>query len=334
LYSSPAATEIFTLARELPRGTLQAIVAGHTHGTVAHFVGDVPIISVPNFGGQFGRLDLELDTERREVAAVHIHEPQNICARVQPEPREGECAAAPAGIVAGYEGRPVTPSAAVAAALEPERARVRALRAEPLGAVADAPFARGDGLDAPLGNLFAEALLAAVPDADVALGYGAGRGGLRADLAEGELTFGDAYDTFPFDNRITRATLTAAQLERVIAAQLPLWIDGRRGLPGLAGLRVTIACTDTHPEVRLLRQSGDTVGSDEPLVVAMASNTVGRFAATALPGEPEIATAELPILVRDAVAGLMLERRRLDPADFAGRWRLPPQGTDCLAPSD
>jgi 2',3'-cyclic-nucleotide 2'-phosphodiesterase (5'-nucleotidase family) len=331
LSSCDDGSEIFKLARELPRGTLQAIVAGHTHGTVAHFVNDVPIISVPNFGERFGRMDLEVDTERREVARVRIYEPQSVCARV--EPRNGECAVAPAGVAAEYEGKPVIASAAVAAALEPELERVRALRAEPLGVVADAPLPRGTGLDGTLGNLFAEALLAVVPKADVALGYGAGRGGLRAELPSGPLTFGHAYDAFPFDNRITRVTLTGAQLTRVIAAQLPLWIDGRRGLPGLAGLRVTIACTHAQAEVRLLHPSGGAVDSDEPLVVAMASNTVGRFAATALPGEPEIATAELPILVRDAVADWLLERGgHLTPADFAGRWQLPPQGVGCGAP--
>jgi len=331
LSSCDDGSEIFTLARELPRGTLQAIVAGHTHGTVAHFVGDVPIISVPNFGGQFGRMDLDFDTARREIAGVRIHEPQRICSRV--EPRSGDCALAPTGVAAKYEGKPVVPSAAVAAAMEPELERVRALRAEPLGAIADAPLARGAGLEGTLGNLFAEALLAAVPDADVALGYGAGRGGLRADLAEGALTFGDAYDAFPFDNRITRVALTAGQLERVIGAQLPLWVDGRRGLPGLAGLRVTISCTQGQGEVRLLRESSAVVDADEPLVVAMASNTVGRFAATALPGEPEVAAAELPILVRDAVADWLLERGgHLAPADFAGRWELPPEGIGCGAP--
>jgi 2',3'-cyclic-nucleotide 2'-phosphodiesterase (5'-nucleotidase family) len=202
---------------------------------------------------------------------------------------------------------------------------VRALRAEALGVVADAPFTRGTGLDGALGNLFAEAVLAAVPDADVALSYGAGRGGLRADLAEGPLTFGHAYDAFPFDNRITRVALTAAQLERMIGAQLPLWIDGRRGLPGVAGLRVTIACTDAQPEAHLVRESGAVVAADEPLVVALASNTVGRFAATALPGEPQIAAAELPVLVRDAFAGWLHERGgHIAPGDFAGRWRLPP----------
>jgi 5'-nucleotidase len=322
LSSCDDGSEIFRLARELPRGTLQAIVAGHTHATVAHFVNDVPIISVPNFGAHFGRMDLEFDTARREVAAVRIHEPQRVCARVYPG--SGECAVAPEGVVAEYEGKPVARSAAVAAAIEPELERVRALREEPLGVLAEAPFKRGGGLDGALGNLFAEALLAAVPDADVALGYGAGRGGLRADLPSGPLTFGHAYDAFPFDNRITRVALTAAQLERLIDAQWPLWIDARRGLPGLAGLRVTITCTDAQAEAQLRRESGAVVDADQPLVLAVASNTVGRFAATALSGEPQIEAAELPVLVRDAVAGWLHARGgRIAPIDFLGRWQLP-----------
>ncbi len=57
-------------------------------------------------------------------------------------------------------------------------------------------------LESPLGNLFANALLAAVPGADVAIGMGARRGGLRADLPAGALTRGLLYDVFPFDNRV------------------------------------------------------------------------------------------------------------------------------------
>jgi 5'-nucleotidase len=295
-------------------------------------VNGVPIISVVNFGVQFGRMDLTFDDELRSVTHVLIHEPQRVCARV--EPQTGECAIAPAGIPAEYEGKPVTPSAAVAAAIEPERKRVRALRAEPLGTVAEAPIPRGDGLDAPLGNLVADALRAVVPGADAALGYGSGRGGLRADLPSGPLTFGHAYDVFPFDNRITRVALTGAQLERLIGAQLPQWIDARRGLPGLAGLRVTIGCNGAQTTVLVTRESGKRVAPDEPLVVAVASNTVGRFAATALAGEPEVAAVELPILVRDAVAGWLLKRDGpLAPQDFAGRWQVPTPGGSCGDPS-
>ena len=55
----------------------------------------------------------------------------------------------------------------------------------------------------PLGNLFADALRAAVPGADVAVINNAARG-LWADLPDGPLTFGRLYDVFPFDNRIVR----------------------------------------------------------------------------------------------------------------------------------
>jgi 5'-nucleotidase len=329
LRSCDDGSEIFRLVRDLPRGTLQGIVAGHTHGTVAHFVDDVPIISVPNFGVQFGRMDLAFDTASRRVTDVRIREPQRVCSRI--EPATGECAVAPAGVVAVYEGQPVVASAKVAAAIEPELERVRALRAEPLGVVADSVVARGTGNESALGNLFADAVRAAVPGADAALGYGAGRGGIRADLPAGPLTFGQAYDTFPFDNRITRVALTGAQLERVIALQLPFWIDGRRGLPGLAGIRVTLRCDGTEPRVRLTRPSGRAVAPDEPLVVAMAANTVGRFAATAVDGEPASAAVELPVLVRDAVAGWLLAHGgHIAADDFVAepRWRLPPTGCD------
>jgi hypothetical protein len=74
-----------------------------------------------------------------------------------------------------------------------------------------------------------------------------------------------------------------------------------------------------------VRESGAVVAAGEPLVVALGSNTVGRFAASAMPGEPEIAAAELPVLARDAFAGWLHERGgQIAPGDFAGRWRLPP----------
>lgn len=323
-------SEIFRMVRELPMGTLQAIVAGHTHGTVAHVIEGVPIISVPNFGVQFGRMDLTVDTAQRRVTDVRIHEPQNVCARI--ELATGGCAVAPAGVPPDYEGRPVMPSAKVAAAIEPELTRVRALRAESLGVVADTPISRGTGAESALGNLFAEAVRAAVPDADAALGYGSGRGGIRADLPAGPLTFGHAYDAFPFDNRITRVALTGAQLQRVLAAQLPFWIDGRRGLPGLAGIRMTVTCDGAQPLVQLTHAAGTAVQADERLIVAMASNTVGRFAPAALDGEPDIVAAEVPVLVRDAVAGWLLARGgHIDADDFMAepRWRLPENEAAC-----
>jgi 2',3'-cyclic-nucleotide 2'-phosphodiesterase (5'-nucleotidase family) len=326
LRSCDDASEIFKLTRELPRGTLQAIVAGHTHGTVAHFVNDVPIISVGSFGAQFGRMDLTLDSARRAVVDVRIHEPQPVCARI--EPRNGDCAVAPAGIAAEYEGEPVTPSAAVAAAIEPELTRVRALRAELLGAVAAGPIGRA-APESPLGHLFADALREAVPGADAALSYGPGRGGLRADLAAGPVTFGAAYDTFPFDNRVLRVTLTGGQLARVLADQLPQLVDGRRGLFGVSGIRVAVVCDGNEPRVRVARDTGQPLAATEPLTLAVAAYSAGRAAWAAVENEPAVKAVELPLLVRDAVAAWLLDRGPLSASSFAGRWQVPPPAPSC-----
>ena len=328
LSSCDDGAEIFQVARELPPGTLQAIVAGHTHGTVAHFVNEVPIISVANFGGQFGRMDLTFDTARRAVTKVHIHEPQPVCTRI--EPRSGECAIAPQGRVAEYEGKPVAPSATVAAALEPELTRVAALRAEPLGAIASGPIGRAVP-DSPLGSLFADALRAAVPGADAALSYGPGRGGLRADLPSGALTFGHSYDAFPFDNRVVRVTVTGAQLARVLADQLPQLVDGRRGLFGISGIRVVVTCDDVGPRVHVVRDNGAGIAADEPLTLAVAAYSAGRAAWASVENDGAVTAVELPLLVRDVVASWLLQRGPIRAVDFAGRWKLPPQGPSCAA---
>lgn len=329
LTSCDDSSEIFGLVRDLPHGTLDAIVAGHTHGTVAQIVDGVPIISVANFGVQFGRLDLSFDAERRAVTDVRVHPPHLVCARI--EPRTGECAVAPAGVLAEYEGKPITPSAAVAAAIEPELERVRTLRAQSLGVVADMAIGR-TAPESPLGHLFADALRAALPGADAALSYGPGRGGLRADLPSGALTFGAAYDAFPFDNRIIRVTLTGAQLERVLADQLPQLLDGRRGLFGVSGIRVAVTCDGADARVHVMRDSGIEVAADETLTLAVASYSAGRAAWAAVDGEATIAPHELPVLVRDAVAAWLVARGgHIKTADFVGRWQLPPQGPGCGA---
>ena len=114
-------------------------------------------------------------------------------------------------------------------------------------------------------------------------------------------------------------TLTGAQLERVLADQLPQLVDGRRGLFGVSGIRVAVTCDGADPRVRVTRDSGVEIAADETLTLAVASYSAGRAAWAAVDGEPTVAAHELPVLVRDAVAAWLLERGgHLDAADFAG----------------
>jgi 5'-nucleotidase len=321
LSSCDDGAEIFRVVRELAPGTLQGVVAGHTHGTVAHFVNDVPIISVPNFGGRFGRMDLVVDIATHRVVRASIQPPQPVCTRASPN---GECAVAPKGVAVEYEGMPVAPSARVAAAIAPELERVRVLRAESLGAIVDTPLVRSATHESAIGNLYADALRAAVPEAHAALSYGFGRGGLRAGLAAGPVTFGAVYDVFPFDNRATRIELTGAQLARVLEDQLA---DSRRGLPSLSGIRATVICGARGPLIRLLHDSGAEIDPAETLVLVAASYSAGRAAWATVERELGSGARELALLVRDAAAAWLVKRGgHVGAEDFVDparpRWQL------------
>jgi 2',3'-cyclic-nucleotide 2'-phosphodiesterase (5'-nucleotidase family) len=68
---------------------------------------------------------------------------------------------------------------------------------------------RAYGESSPLGNLFTDAMLAAAPDAQIAL---TNSGGLRADLNKGTITLGDIISAFPFPNELTVMDLTGKSL--------------------------------------------------------------------------------------------------------------------------
>ena len=286
--------EIFQLARRLSRGLVDAIVAGHSHAAVAHEVAGIPVIQAYSWGRAFARLDLTVD-RGAGVVSKQLFSPQVVCATVGPE---GACVAR--GVkTPHYEGAPVEPDESVTRAMQPELERVNRWRETPLGVSIETPLERNrDGLESPLGNLFADALRAAVPGVDVAIGLAARRGGLRADLPAGPLTRGSLYDAFPFDNRVVSLALTGAQLRQTLAG---IVAGPRRGLPGVSGVRVLVACTGESPEIEVVRPSGEPIGRTEELLVVMTDFLAARapFGFSSLAPETPLATAPL---VRSVVA--------------------------------
>jgi 5'-nucleotidase len=262
--------EIFTLARSLPAGLVDAIVAGHTHAGVAQDVNGVPIVESFSTGLSFGRIDLAIDRASGRVTAHQTFRPQNICA--QEDPRTHRCD--PSAPPAAYEGAKVVPDAAIARVLEPAIEAVRELKARPTGIVLDTPIRRSGEIESPLGNLFADAYRQSVPGADVAINNT--DGGLRADLPAGALTYGSLFEVMPFDNKLVALHLTGAELRRLIRAQ----IDRGTRVFGLSGARVLVQCSGASLVVTILRPGGAAIRDDDHLVVvttdflAMAGDAV------------------------------------------------------------
>lgn len=197
--------------------------------------------------------------------------------------------------------------------MTPALARVRALQAKPLGVVLDTPLLRMGDTESVLGNLFADAQREH-SGADIAINNNV-RGGLRADLPAGELTFGELYDTFPFDNRLVEITLTGAELRNIFADEVR---RDRRGALSVSGIRVRAACSPQGVAAQLFHPDGKPIADDERFDVVVTEQLLQGFvfAPVAVPDGPRIPGTDAPVM-REAVEDWLRERGgRLDAADF------------------
>lgn len=249
-------SEIFELARALPKDTVHAIVAGHSHAGVAHEVAGVAIIEQLAYGVAFGRVDFSV-APGAPPKLVKVFAPSELCPGVK-QPDFETC------VPGTYEGGEVVRDAEVARVLAPAIERSRARREEKLGPELPVEVKRSYDTESPLGNLFAD-LMRDATKVDVAFMNG---GGLRANLPAGSLTYGALFEAFPFDNRLATAKLTVAELERVVANNL----QRSTGLLSISGLEVSAACKSGKLDVSLRRPGAKKPLADDVKVTLVASD--------------------------------------------------------------
>jgi len=209
--SSACHGEVLDVARQLDSGSVDLIVAGHTHLRVNTVVHGIPIVEAQSSGRSIGVVDFVRVGGRREV-------------RVQ--------------LVTPYADQ-VKSDVPLTEALGRQQQALRNIT-ERVVARLKFPLKR-DGDEYGLGRLIADAQRAA-GRADVAI---MNNGGIRADLPEGSVTWGQAYQVQPFQNRLLRLTVKGSvlqdALEQCVAgrdhlpdchvAGVEVWFDGRQA-PG------------------------------------------------------------------------------------------------------
>ncbi|MDY0060279.1 MAG: bifunctional UDP-sugar hydrolase/5'-nucleotidase [Myxococcota bacterium] len=312
-----ADSPIFQLARELPAGSVDLLAGGHTHGTVARRVAGIPVVVPGALGRSFGRVDLVLSRRQGRVLPEKtvVHPLQSICSSFlagtrECDPRSGsrapgaaatgeELAARPL-VPAQYASAPVLPDPAIQAALKPVLEQVSELQRRPLGVVAASSLTKAYLGESELGNLIADSLLWAVPEAQVAIHNS---GGIRAEVAPGPITFGEVYAVMPFDNRVTLVTMTGAQLREL----LDVGFSGRHGVAQIAGLRVVVDPRRARPVVSLAFADGRPVEPEARVGVVTNDYLAGGGSGTAAffaslpPGAVEVREQRL----REAIAGYL-----------------------------
>ncbi len=190
---------LFQMARRLPAGLVDAVVGGHTHGLVNHRVNGVALVQTGARGEALGWLTL--------CAAQP--------ARFHPFLRPGE--------------GPGPPDPKVAAAVAPFVAAARAERERPVGVRLRRPLTRDRAVVSPFGAAVAQSMRAALGTEFAVVNAGA----LRLDLPAGELTYGQIYEAYPFDEGLAVVELRKEELEALLKV-----LSRKDGaVPQVAGLR-------------------------------------------------------------------------------------------------
>ena len=259
--------EIIDVARQLDSGSVDLIVAGHTHRGVNTVVNGIPIIEAQSSGRAIGVADfVRVGGRSREV-------------RMQ--------------LITPYADQ-VRPDPALVATLARQQEAVRAATERPVARV-KFPLKR-EGDEYGLGRLIADAQRSA-GRADVAI---MNNGGIRSDLRDGVVTWGNVYQVQPFQNRLQRLTVSSA----VLLAALEHCVTGGR-LPDchIAGVEVWYDARKESGKriVRTRLVNGKSIEKDRTytLVVSdfMTTGGSGFAMLTAAPRE-DIDVVDLDALIR------------------------------------
>ncbi|NTX59674.1 5'-nucleotidase C-terminal domain-containing protein [Myxococcus sp. CA051A] len=261
-------SEIVELLENLPEGTLDAVVAGHTHQPVGHFIRGTPVIETSGRGRAFGLVELFVDPVTRKVLPEQtvLQGSIPVCARMDAtlgtcDERKLKAAKSLELVPATFRGRPVVADAAMESQLTAAFARVEQEQKRSLGVRVPTALTRNYDAESTLGNVLADALRE-VSATDVAV---INSGGLRADLPAGELTYGAFYEVLPFDNTLAVITVSAAELRKLLEAGF-----GRKGVLQVSGLKVRVElCNGASRLTSVTLPNGKALPANKRFRVAM-----------------------------------------------------------------
>ena len=211
--SGPCHGEVLDLARGLDSGSVNLIVAGHTHRVLSARVNGIPIVEAGSSGNAIAIADF-------------VRRGRGIDVRIQ--------------IDTPYVDQ-VTPDAALTAVVERYQRNFENLTSRAV-ATLRLPLERS-GSDYALGRLIADAFRT-IARADLSI---VNNGGIRTGLPGGGISFGDVYQVLPFQNRLVtlrvRGEVIRQALEHAVDGATPdahvsgmeVWYDPRRRV----GRRIT-----------------------------------------------------------------------------------------------
>ena len=200
---------------------IDVVVSGHTHQAYNCELDGKLVTSASSFGRLVTDIDLSIDKRTGDVVTA---EADNVLVTrdVAPDPAQ-------TALIARYRE-----------ALGPIATKVVGSVAADLTRTQETLYGTVRG-QSPLGDVIADAQLAATDDEAGAVAAFMNPGGVRADLLAGEVTYEEAFTVQPFANNLVTLDLTGAQLQCVLEQQFVL---GRTLYPS-AGVAYQVSASGT-----------------------------------------------------------------------------------------
>jgi 5'-nucleotidase len=236
--------EMAKLLNSIPTGTIDAVVAGHTHTIMHHWIAGVPVVQGAAFGRYVNLIYLTYDWNKKKVRPEYskIEGPIPVCSQVfknqqdcdgaKPAPKEGRGPL----VETQFHGSVIHPDPKMEAFLEPILKKAGVEKNRPIGTAAR-PLEHRRLEESELGDVIADAMRSAAKT-DIAY---MNPGGVRAPIEMGTITYGAAFRSLPFDNTVVVIHLTGRELKTFIQIAQ----NGHRGFGSISGLRLRLIDTSS-----------------------------------------------------------------------------------------
>jgi 5'-nucleotidase len=330
-------SEMFDLLNGLPEGTLDAVIAGHTHAPLGHFVHGTPVIETWGLGRSFGVITLYVDPASRKVLKdkTSIQADISICPVEDATTHRCDAvslshSSAPIKLQkTAFLGHPIEADPAMDKLLAPAFAKVEAEQRRQLGVETSQHLGRNYEAESALGSVLADSLRQ-MEDADVAL---LNSGGLRADLPAGKLTFGDLYEVLPFDNTIATLKVSGKDLKRLLQQAY----GARKGVFQISGANIKLGQCPGQGRLKTVTL-GDGNGIDPaktykvvlPDFLARGGDGLGPVIASLGPGAVDLGVNR-PLNFRDQLIRYWQKHTQHLAAPKPGRLEFVDDGSHCTA---
>lgn len=205
------AQELSTLG-SLKSFGIDAVFGGHSHQNVGpHYVSGVPYLETQNYGRGIAHAQLKVKKSTKEVTCVE----ENTAVDVEP-----------------YQHSELVEHAEVKKVVDLYNGYIDPIKNQKVGST-------NGVLDVyttfSLTNLCVETMAEEgiawakenMPEAKIIASFHNSKGGVRANIEEGDVTFGNVYKSFPFDNEVVVVKATGVQMQKYCknAASFGAWRD-------------------------------------------------------------------------------------------------------------